>query len=60
MEAYVHGVSTRSIDDLIEALGVGSVFKSEVSRIWGGLDEVGGALRTRSLDHIEFPTFTWM
>jgi transposase-like protein len=32
MEAYVHGVSTRSVDDLVAALGVGSgVSKSEVS-----------------------------
>ena len=56
MEAYVHGVSTRSVDDLVEALGAGSgISKSEVSRICAGLDEVVGAFRTRSLDHIEFP-----
>jgi len=56
MEAYVHGVSTRSVDDLVEALGAGSgISKSEVSRICGGLDEVVGAFRTRALDHIEFP-----
>ncbi len=56
MEAYVHGVSTRSVDDLVEALGVGSgISKSEVSRICGGLDEIVGAFRTRPLDHIEFP-----
>lgn len=39
MEAYVHGVSTRSVDDLVAAMGVGSgVSKSEVSRIcaWPG------------------------
>jgi putative transposase len=56
MEAYVHGVSTRSVDDLVEALGAGSgISKSEVSRICAGLDEVVGAFRTRSLDHIAFP-----
>lgn len=34
MEAYVHGVSTRSVDDLVAAMGVESgVSKSEVSRI---------------------------
>ncbi|MBS9376016.1 hypothetical protein GON09_005037 [Rhodococcus sp. B50] len=39
MEAYVHGVSTRSVDDLVGALGVGSgISKSEVSRICAGLD----------------------
>jgi len=32
MEAYVHGVSTRKVDDLVQALGVGSgISKSEVS-----------------------------
>src|SRR3712207_2540492 len=41
MEAYVHGVSTRSVDDLVAALGIDSgVSKSEVSRICAGLDEV--------------------
>lgn len=56
MEAYVHGVSTRSVDDLVAALGIDSgISKSEVSRICAGLDEVVGAFRTRVLDHTEFP-----
>ena len=56
MEAYVAGVSTRSVDDLVAALGIDSgVSKSEVSRICAGLDEVVGAFRTRRLDHAEFP-----
>jgi putative transposase len=56
MEAYVHGVSTRSVDDLVDALGATSgIKKSEVSRICAGLDEIVGAFRTRRLDHIEFP-----
>ncbi len=56
MEAYVNGVSTRAVDDLVAALGVESgISKSEVSRICAGLDEVVGAFRTRRLDHIEFP-----
>jgi putative transposase len=56
MEAYVHGVSTRSVDDLVEALGAGTgISKSEVSRICTGLDEVVGAFRTRALDHVKFP-----
>ena len=39
MEAYVHGVSTRNVDDLVAALGVESgVSKSQVSRICAGLD----------------------
>lgn len=56
MEAYVRGVSTRSVDDLVEAMGADSgISKSEVSRICAGLDEVVGAFRTRTLDHVEFP-----
>ena len=40
MEAYVSGVSTRSVDDLVAAMGVASgISKSEVSRICAGLDE---------------------
>src|SRR5258708_7412426 len=38
MEAYVHGVSTRKVDDLVQALGIDSgISKSEVSRICGEL-----------------------
>ena len=55
MEAYVQGVSTRGVDDLVAAMGASGVSKSEVSRICAGLDEVVGAFRTRRLDHAEFP-----
>jgi putative transposase len=56
MEAYVCGVSTRSVDDLVAALGIDSgISKSEVSRICAGLDEVVTAFRTRRLDHTQFP-----
>jgi len=41
MEAYIAGVSTRSVDDLVAALGIDSgISKSEVSRICVGLDQV--------------------
>ncbi|MFJ7200673.1 MULTISPECIES: IS256 family transposase [unclassified Streptomyces] len=56
MEAYVHGVSTRSVDDLAEALGSDTgISKREVSRICAGLDEQLEVFRTRPLDHIRFP-----
>ncbi len=56
MEAYVQGISTRNVDDLVEAMGIDSgISKSEVSRICAGLDETVGAFRTRVLDHVEFP-----
>ena len=40
MEAYVNGVSTRSVDDLVVAMGIDTgISKSEVYRICAGLDE---------------------
>lgn len=38
-EAYIHGVSTRKVDDLVRALGLDGIDKSEVSRIARELDE---------------------
>ncbi|WP_327411484.1 IS256 family transposase [Streptomyces sp. NBC_01233] len=56
VEAYVHGVSTRSVDDLVKALGADTgISKSEVSRICADLDEPLTAFRTRPLDHTRFP-----
>jgi putative transposase len=56
MEAYVHGVSTRKVDDLVRALGIDAgISKSEVSRICGELDGVVGAFRERRLEHTTFP-----
>lgn len=56
MEAYVHGVSTRKVDDLVKSLGMESgISKSEVSRICAQLDDELEAFRTRPLDHVEFP-----
>jgi transposase-like protein len=56
MEAYVHGVSTRKVDDLVKALGVASgISKSEVSRICAELDRDLQVFRDRPLGHVEFP-----
>ena len=56
MEAYVHGVSTRKVDDLVSALGVNAgISKSEVSRICAQLDEEMNEFRSRSLSHLAFP-----
>jgi putative transposase len=54
--AYLHGVSTRKVDDLVKALGADSgISKSEVSRICADLDEEVGAFRDRSLAGIDYP-----
>ena len=56
MEAYLHGVSTRKVDDLVKALGADTgISKSEVSRICADLDEEVGAFRDRSLAEIGYP-----
>lgn len=49
-EAYVHGVSTRSVDDLVQALGGVHVDKSTVSRWCADLDVEAEAFRTRPLE----------
>jgi putative transposase len=56
MEAYVHGVSTRAVDELVQALGIDSgISKSQVSRICAGLDTHVSAFKERRLDHTAFP-----
>jgi putative transposase len=56
MEAYLHGVSTRKVDDLVKALGADSgISKSEVSRICTELDEQVAAFADRSLVQVAFP-----
>src|SRR5213080_189196 len=48
-EAYVAGVATRKVDQVVESLGL-RVSKSEVSRICAGLDEQVDAFRNRPLE----------
>ena len=55
MEAYVLGVSTRRVDDLVAALGIDTgISKSQVSRICGELDVRVDAFRNRTLGHTSF------
>ena len=42
-EAYVHGVSTRSVDDLAKAMGLDGISKSQVSRL---CEEIDGRVKT--------------
>jgi len=49
-QAYVEGVSTRRVDDLVKALGCEGISKSQVSRICAELDAVVGSFLGRPLD----------
>ncbi len=49
-EAYVHGISTRSVDDLVQALGMTGISKSEVSRLCAELDAQVGAFLSRPIE----------
>jgi putative transposase len=49
-EAYVQGLSTRSVDDLVKAMGMSGVSKSQVSRLCGEIDERVNAFLNRPLE----------
>ena len=49
-QAYIEGVSTRRVDDLVKALGCDGISKSQVSRICGKLDGVVDSFLGRPLD----------
>jgi putative transposase len=48
-EAYVQGISTRRVDDLVQALGMQGISKSQVSRMCAELDKEVESFRTRKL-----------
>ena len=49
-EAYVHGVSTRSVDDLVKAMGMSGISKSQVSRLCGEIDDKVKAFLSRPIE----------
>jgi putative transposase len=56
MQAFIEGVSTRKVDDVVRALGADSgISKSEVSRICKDIDTEVAAFRDRSLADTAFP-----
>jgi transposase-like protein len=57
-EAYVHGISTRSVDDLVQALGCSGVSKSQVSRLCAEIDERVQAFLSRPIEG-EWP-YLWL
>jgi len=58
VEAYVKGVSTRKVDDLVRALGIDGISRSEVSRICKVLDEEVQAFLARPISE-EHP-YLWL
>ena len=49
-EAYVQGISTRSVDELVQAMGCSGVSKSQVSRLCGEIDERVQAFLNRPIE----------
>jgi transposase-like protein len=58
-EAYVLGVSTRRVEDLVETLGISGLSRSQVSRICAALDAEVEAFRSRSLEGETYP-YLWL
>ena len=57
-EAYVHGVSTRAVDDLVKAMGGAGISKSQVSRLVEEIDARVGAFLARPIEG-EWP-YLWI
>ena len=57
-EAYVQGISTRSVDDLVKALGMSGISKSQVSRLCAEIDDKIATFLNRPLDG-EWP-YLWL
>jgi len=57
-EAYVHGVSTRSVDNLVKAMGMSGISKSQVSRLCTEIDEKVKAFLSRPIEG-EWP-YLWI
>jgi len=49
-EAYVQGVSTRSVHDLVQAMGMSGISKSQVSRLCGEIDDKVKAFLSRPIE----------
>jgi putative transposase len=49
-EAYIQGISTRSVDDLVKAMGMSGISKSQVSRLCEEIDEKVQAFLDRPIE----------
>lgn len=57
-EAYIQGVSTRSVDDLVKAMGMSGISKSQVSRLCEEIDDKVKAFLDRPIEG-EWP-YLWI
>lgn len=57
-EAYVQGISTSSVDDLVRAMGMDGISKSQVSRLCGEIDERVQTFLSRPIEG-EWP-YVWL
>ena len=57
-EAYVHGISTRSVDDLVQAMGMSGISKSQVSRLCVEIDDKVQTFLNRPLE-ADWP-YVWL
>jgi len=58
-QCYVEGVSTRRVDDVVRAMGIDGISKSQVSELAKSLDVIVEAFRTRPLDAGPY-TYVWV
>src|SRR5438309_3591087 len=58
-QCYIEGVSTRRVDDIVKALGIEGISKSQVSAMAKTLDAQVEAFRTRPLDAGPY-TYVWL
>jgi len=57
-EAYIQGISTRSVDDLVKAMGMEGISKSQVLRLCGEIDERVQTFLNRPIE-CEWP-YIWL
>jgi transposase-like protein len=57
-EAYIQGISTRNVDDLVQAMGCSGISKSQVSRLCAEIDERVKAFLGRPIEG-EWP-YLWL
>ena len=58
-QCYVEGVSTRRVDDIVRAMDIDGISRSQVSEMAKSLDKVVEAFRSRPLEPVPAPMSGW-